>query len=166
MRQDWNSYEKAAERGPFALAVKVMFGIAVLGALGSVIGGVGGWFSEAATVAHKELGPNALLNKYQWFKDAAAQLDKKRADIGVYDKRVEAMKADYGDQPRAKWDRTDKEQMSIWMSERAGVIASYNGLCAEYNSAMAKINWRFANRGDVPHGSEALPREYREYIEQ
>lgn len=166
MRQDWNSYQRAAERGPLALLAKILVGISVLLLLGGIAGGVLGWFGEASAVAQKELGPNALLTKYQWFKDAAAQLDKKRADIAVYDKRLTDMKADYGDTTRSKWDRTDKEQMSIWQSERAGVIASYNGLVAEYNSAMAKINWRFANRGDVPHGSEALPREYREYIDQ
>jgi hypothetical protein len=49
-------------------------------------------------------------------------------------------------------------------AERIGVASSYNDLAARYNSAMAKINWRFANVGDVPAGSEALPREYREYV--
>jgi len=166
MRQNWGSYERSAERGPGSLVLRFVVGVSLLVALVSTIGYVFGWFGEAATVAQKELGPSALLRKYEWFKDAAAQLDKKQADIKVYEKRVENMRKDYDGKPRSEWDRTDKEQLSVWESEKAGVVASYNSLVAEYNSQMSKVNWRFANAGDVPAGASPLPREYREYKDQ
>lgn len=55
--------------------------------------------------------------------------------------------------------------MSIWQAEVAGVKASYNSLAAEYNAQMAKINWRFCNRGQLFKGAdEPLPREFALYL--
>jgi hypothetical protein len=110
------------------------------------------------------MDPALLLKKYEWFKDVLAQCDKKLADIQVYKNRLASMEKSYEDVPRKDWDRTDKEQFNLWEQEVAGVIASYNGLAAEYNSAMAKINYSFTNVGSLPMGAvEALPREVREY---
>jgi hypothetical protein len=45
-----------------------------------------------------------------------------------------------------------------------GIKASYRTLAAEYNAAMAKFNYRFANAGDLPEGAtEPLPREFATY---
>lgn len=163
MKQDWNDYEKAAEKGPLALAVKTVIGIFILGIVISVIGYPLGWFSSAAKVAQKEFGPEAAMQKYGWFKDAAAQLDKKRADVQVYEGRLKAMEESYKTVPREKWPREDREQYNVWSSEVAGVKAGYNSLAAEYNANMAKFNWRFANIGDVPQGAQPLPRDFPEY---
>ena len=119
--------------------------------------------SEAENVAHEEFGARATVRKYEWFKDAAAQLQKKEADIQVYSARLKSMEADYEGTKRKDWDRTDKENMNQWQTELAGVRASYNGLAADYNSNMSKMNWRYANVGEVPAGAEALPREFRTY---
>jgi hypothetical protein len=74
------------------------------------------------------------------------------------------MEKDYEGTSRKDWDRTDKEQFNLWQQEVAGVIASYNALAAEYNAAMAKINYSFTNIGSLPKGaSTPLPREVREY---
>ena len=132
---------------------------------GCVTGIISPWVNEAAQVARQELGAVALLKKYQWFKDASAQLDKKLADIKVYESRFAALKEAYGDEPRSKWAREDREQFNIWSSEVAGVKASYNSLASEYNSAMAKINWQFAEVGHLPLGADKpLPREYKPYV--
>ena len=165
----WKSWERAAESGPEAILVKlgclavvvVLFG----GCLG-VIGWVAGWFSEAGQVVQKEFGATAALKKYEWFKDAAAQLDAKAASIKVYESRMAALRADYAGQPRAKWSREDREQVNLWEQELAGIRASYNGLAAEYNAAHAKLNWVFADVGSLPAGAAvALPREDRTYLE-
>lgn len=171
MKQSWEDYEKAANKGPLHIFFKAILPFALaLAVLGLVLGGLGaafGWCGSANKVAHDEYGPGAMLAKYAWFKDAAAQLDKKRADIGVYESRIQKMEEAYKDTPRAKWPREDREQHSTWSSEVAGVKASYNSLAAEYNAAMAKFNWRFANKGDLPAGAETpLPREYKPYVSQ
>lgn len=111
--------------------------------------------------------PSEMLRKYEWFKDASAQLDKKLADIQVYQGRFKQLKTDYGTTPRQQWSREDREQYNIWLSEVSGIQASYNGLCAEYNSAMAKFNYRFCNVGDLPQGqTQPLQREYKPYVTQ
>ena len=167
MGQKWQDYKRAAERGPMAIAVKVILSIFVFGVLISVIGYGLGWFGETARVTQEEFGPRAMLEKYEWFKDAAAQLEKKQADIAVYDGRMTAMNGTYKDLVRQKWPREDREQHNVWSSEVAGVKASYNSLAAEYNSQMAKFNWRFANVGELPKGADTpLPREFKPYTTQ
>lgn len=117
--------------------------------------------NRAVAVAAAEVDPAVLLKKYMWFKDASAALDKKVADIKVYETRVKAI------QSTPDLTRADKEQMYVWMSEVAGVKASYNTLASEYNAQMSKINWAFCNVGELPKGATTpLPREYKPYIEE
>lgn len=119
---------------------------------------------EAVQVAKEEFGPRAMLQKYEWFKDAAAQLDKKQADIQVYKMKLTSLEEDYAGVSRKDWPRTDREQKSIWQAEVAGVIASFNGLAAEYNAQMSKFNWAFTNAGTLPKGATVpLPREFKPY---
>ncbi len=167
MKQTWEDYERAAEHGPMAFAIKIVIAAVVLVVICSAVGYFFGWFGEAAKVTQEEFGPRALLEKYEWFKDAAAQLEKKQADIAVYDGRMTAMNETYKDLARQSWPREDREQYNVWSSEVAGVKASYNTLAAEYNAAMAKFNWRFANVGELPKGADKpLPREFKPYIGQ
>ena len=143
-----------------------MFGIVILCCVISGTGYVLGWFGETAQVAKEEFGPRASLDKYGWFKDAAAQLDKKQADIAVYDRRLTTLAGAYAETPRQNWARDDREQHSVWASVLAGIKASYNSLAAEYNANMAKFNWRFAEQGRLPAGAVvALPREFKPYTE-
>ncbi|MDE0207110.1 MAG: hypothetical protein OXP66_13925 [Candidatus Tectomicrobia bacterium] len=150
-----------------ALVVKVFLGVLAAVVLLGVTGYGLGWFQEAAEVTREEFGPRAVLQKYEWFKDASAQLDKKRVDIRVYEARLEALQAAYDGVERNDWDRVDKQQGNLWLAELTGVISSYNSLAAEYNAEMSKFNWRFANVGELPRGaSQPLPREYRPYEEK
>lgn len=124
------------------------------------------WLDEAQEVVYQEARPETLLRKYSWFKDAAAQLDAKKANIAVNKGRLALMEETYMGAPRIQWARTDLEQYNLWTSEVAGVIASYNGLAAEYNAQMAKANWAFCNVGSLPAGAtEPLPREFATYLE-
>jgi hypothetical protein len=138
----------------------LIMALVLMGTVCSVCGNVN-------RVVQKEFYPNALLRKYEWFKDASASLDKKIADIEVYSSRFQALESSYAGQPRTAWAREDREQWAVWQSEVAGVKASYNGLAAEYNAQMVKFNWRFTNVGDLPPGSTMpLPREYKPYVEK
>lgn len=165
MRQSWDDYEKAAKQGPVSIGVKVIGTLIGLSIVLSIIGYGLGWFGEAAKVAQEQFGSQAMLTKYELFKDEAAQLDKKQADITVYEGRIKAMNETYKDLPRQKWPREDREQYNVWASEVAGVKASFNSLAADYNAQMAKFNYRFANVGDLPQGADKpLPREYKAYV--
>ena len=117
-------------------------------------------------VVDQELNALELLRKYEWFKDASAQLDKKQADLKAYQSRLISLKNSYEGISRVEWSREDRQQYNLWESEIAGVKASYNSLAAEYNSQMVKINWSFANQGSLPQGAtNPLPREYKPYQE-
>ena len=123
--------------------------------------------NEAADVAHEEFGPRELLRKYEWFKDASAKLDKKKADIKVYKNRLKTLADTYEGEKRKDWAKEDREQYNQISAEIAGVQASYNTLAAEYNAQMAKFNWQFANAGKLPEGAtDPLPKEYKPYTEE
>lgn len=125
------------------------------------------YFNNAKETAFKEFSPSALLEKYEYFKDMSAQLDKKTADIAVYEGKIKSLEQDYAGVKRSEWARDDREQLSIWKSEFDGVKASYNSLAAEYNSAMSKFNYAFCNVGTLPRGATVpLPREFKPYIYQ
>lgn len=139
----------------FILLALLLVGLGI-----AVIRHVIGWGAEAAQVAQEQVGPRALLKKYEWFKDAHAQLDAKRANIRVYQARL----ADLDKHPSES--RTREETRSQWISEKAGVVASYNDLAAEYNAQMAKANYAFCNVGALPQGAtEPLPRNVAPYSE-
>ena len=132
-----------------------------------LVGGYAARFvGNAADTAFDELNPKALLRKYEWFKDASAQLDKKQADIRVFAARGKGLADQYAEVPRKDWPRHDARESSQISAELAGVKASYNSLAAEYNAAMSKINYAFCNVGSLPKGaSTPLPRSYKPYIE-
>ncbi len=138
-----DEYRRHAPMARFA-AWKLALWVVGVGALFGVVGIGFGWFGEAATVTREQMGPRAAIRKYEWFKDAAAQLDRKRADIDVYRARVAA-----AEKRALNGDRTDRERLSVMEAELAGVLASYNALAAEYNAASSKFNWA-PLKGDVP----------------
>ena len=145
------------------IAILVLIGLFAL----FTIGEISRYIRNLSDTAFEEFSPEALLEKYEWFKDASAQLDKKLADIKVYSGRTENMNEAYKGVPRNQWARTDLDDYNIWTSEVSGIKASYNSLAGEYNSQMAKFNYRFANVGELPKGAtEPLPREYKPYVEK
>ena len=109
---------------------------------------------DAKETVYNEFKVSTLLKKYEYFKDLSAAIDKKRADIEVYQTEISSYNKD-----------DDKFYVEQRKSELLGIIAMHNQLCAEYNSAMSKFNYRFTNVGDLPEGAvEPLPREYKPYI--
>ena len=164
MSNNWDKYERAAEKGPSRVGIKIILLIAGLLIVGGVVFGVVNWLGEAGTVARQEFGPAAMLEKYQWFKRASAQLDRKKQDIEVYDQRIASMMDLNRGVPRNRWARADVNAYNQASAERLGLVSSFNKLAAEYNAQMAMFNWRFANIGELPRGADGpVQREYREY---
>lgn len=118
--------------------------------------------NDARNTMFQETKASTLLRKYEWFKNAAAQLQAHDASIKVQQKRVDWLEAD-----KANWTRDDRQNWNQASVELAGIKAAYNNLAAEYNSAMSKINYSFCNVGDLPAGaSEPLPREFAAYKDE
>lgn len=146
-----------------------VFGIIMLGLLiigGFSIIGKGCWFAQRVEkVAMTEFDPVKLFERYEQFKDTYAALEAKRAGIQGTQTKIEHLESMYADVARTEWSRVDMQQHSQWVTEREGLVLSYNNLAAEYNAAMAKINYRFTNMGDLPKGATTpLPREVAPYV--
>ncbi len=164
MRDNWNNLDPNNSKGPVSYGVKIILIVFALACFGGILSYAAGWFSDAGKVVQDEFSPSALLKKYEWFKDASAQLDAKVANIDAAQARIKAMDDGYKGVPRNQWVRADVEQYNLWQTEVAGLKANYNNLAAEYNAAMVKFNYRFTNVGDLPAGAtKVLPREYKPY---
>lgn len=164
MKDNWNNLDPSNSKGPIRFGMKWILIIFVLSCFGGVLSYSAGWFSDSGQVVKEEFSPKAMLKKYEWFKDASAQLDAKVANIAAAEARIKSMDETYAETPRNQWVRADVEQYNLWQSEVAGLKANYNNLAAEYNAAMAKFNYRFANAGELPAGAtEVLPREFKPY---
>ena len=117
------------------------------------------YINNAKKTAFKEFSPEAILRKYEWFKDASAMLNKKKQDIQVYEANIQSMVDEYEGVARKDWDRIDKEQFNQWRIELVGIKASYNQLAAEYNSQSSKWNWQYFE------GQPPLEKEFSQYID-
>lgn len=149
------------ERHPILSFFIVVFIIAMLSVGAKIIFFPANMASQAIDVAAEQFGPRELLRKYESFKDMAAQLDKYKADITVYESRLSSA------EKRGGKDRASIEALSLIESELTGIKLAYNSLAAEYNSNMSKFNYRFTNVGDLPSGAtEPLPREFRAYLDK
>lgn len=153
----------------FGWTILILIVVSIFGFAFRACGTANRMVNNGLKTVENEFKPSELLRKYEWFKDASAQLDAKLANLDVYESRFKSLNQAYGEDSlrRSVWAREDRSQWAIWQSECAGVAASYNSLAAEYNSQMAKFNWRFCNVGTMPQGAEydkVLPREYKAYI--
>ncbi len=161
---EWKKLENSAEKGPTSFLIRIVVILFIVGAVGGTLAYVGGWFSEGGRVIQQEFGPQRALEKYEWFKDAAGQLEAKKANIDVYQGQLKALEDAYANPdgtaiPRNQWDRTDKENYNLRSQELAGMKASYNQLAAEYNAQSSKFNWApFKGNSDEP------PHEFKELV--
>jgi len=112
-----------------------------------------GYISDAQKTVFDQTKASAVLKKYEWFKDAAAQLESFDATIKVQQKRLDFLESD-----RANWTRDDRQNWNQISNEIAGIKAGYNNLAAQYNSNMEKVNFRFAN-----YNGDTLPRQFTTY---
>lgn len=144
----------------FFISVGVACLLICLSVIGCIVSGAS-WFADrTVAVAKQQFDPQELLRKYELFKDEAAQLDAKVADIKIKEHQIKDMKG-------LPMDRTNREQMMIWQQELGGIKYSYNSLAADYNAQMVKFNYRFCNVGTLPEGATTpLPREYKPYMEE
>lgn len=157
----WDSFGEAIEKGPIAAFTTILILIVICGAIALPIS----YLNNASHTLYNEVAPSALLHKYGWFKDAAAQLTSKKSGIEVVEASIRSMLEDHKGEKKSAWPRDERETYNQKSAELIGLKMSFNGLAAEYNSQMAKINWAFCNVGQLPHGADkVLPREFAVYV--
>ena len=113
--------------------------------------------NTASDVLYKQTNAETVLIRYEWFKDASAQLDAKLADINVQKATVDVLNEQYKGVKRSAWARTDLDAYNLVSQALAGIKMSYNQLAAEYNSNMKKVNFVFCKPNE---GRAALQQEY------
>jgi hypothetical protein len=151
---------------PYRFLVKFIVGLMLVGAVISLIGWGLGWFSEAGKVAKEEFGPQAALEKYQWFISQANAIDKMNTDIGNFEKRVTAVEKQYVGSygtDKTKWTPDVRvlynRENQLARDDLLAVVTQRNNLVKEYNAQSQKFNWApFRTRSDMP--SEQL-QEYK-----
>lgn len=161
---------------PIRWFIGIFITLSLVGLLLATITGVIGFgkrvVKEAADVAVEEFGPRAAVTKYEWFKDTYAALEAQKANIAAMDSQMAGIKKDMVDKngkalPMSAWPRDMREDYSQARTEVVGLKHAFNSLAAQYNANHAKLNWKWADIGNMPAGaSQPLPREVAEYVTQ
>jgi len=152
-RNEFNDTSKDV-KWTFWKVVPLVFGaIVVLGVISYALG----WFGEAASVAQDEFGPKAALEKYEWFKDQSARIEKSKADIMTFEERVKGIEKQYSGYGKdmAKWPPHIQVQYNsakqTSRDDLTAIVSNYNNLVKEYNAASSKFNWvPFKTKSDKP----------------
>jgi len=162
MKQECKGNRCANKKGALVVVVKVSVALFIFGIFLGAFGWNMGWCSESAEVGVKEdLSSHAALNRYGWFKELSAHLNKKQSEIDALKLRLSALGGFYKNTPFYLYSENHKKQAKLWLSEVARLKAGFNDLATRYNSEHAKLNWRFANMDELPKGAEkTLPKEY------
>ena len=126
-------------------------------ALGGIVTRSLGWWGEAADVAQRELGPKAMLMKYEWFVDQASRIAQMDANVDLYSKRVGGVDAQYASYgaDKSAWPPAIQAQYNhertIARDDLAAIVAQRNSIVREYNAQSEKFNWKLFNtKSDLP----------------
>ncbi|MEK7064412.1 MAG: hypothetical protein AAB973_02270 [Patescibacteria group bacterium] len=136
------------------------FGLAILlliAALGAVAYGLG-WIGSAGEVVKEEFGPQAALEKYEWFIDQAEAIEKADADIALFEQRRADIETQYTSTygaDKTKWSPGVQVQynheIQIARDDLMAIISNRNNIVKDYNAQSEKFNWApFKGRADYP----------------
>lgn len=144
---------------------RVILPIIALVVVLSIIGGILGWFGEAADVAREEFGPSAMRDKYQWFVQQAHSIESMDSTISVFESRVKGVDRQYSGygEDMSKWPPHIQVQYNNARQQTrddlVAVVTQRNGLVREYNAASNDFFWEnFKHEPDLP------PKLYTKYV--
>jgi hypothetical protein len=144
----WESWEKAAEKGPEAVAWKVgIFVVAVL-----VLAAVGRFvlypLTQGAEVVKKTLDADNMIYNYEWFKQRNQDIQAIDSKVRGADEAVKMFKDEAG--PRKDWKRGDREESARLSSILLGLKQQRADLAAEYNARSQMANRSLFRTGELP----------------
>lgn len=103
-------------------------------------------------VAEDQFAPDALLHKYEWFKNQHNSIKQIGVRTDQSKQAVEDYKRMMGDP--SKWNFSQHEEYGRLSTTHSGYLSQYNALAAEYNSQSSKFNWDFVKTNELPHRIE------------
>jgi len=143
----WKSWEKASEKGPWSITIKVLVFVVTLTVILGVLGFVMNPFRQAARIVNKTMDADNVITNYEWFK-------QRHEDIGAIDSKIKSsdtvvsqFKTDAGE--RADWHREDREEHARLSSVLLGLMQQRADLAAEYNARSRMVNRNIFKAGDV-----------------
>ena len=153
-RKEWSTM--------FGLGVALLF---LIFALGAVAYGLG-WIGSAGEVVKEEFGPEAALEKYEWFIDQANAIEKADADIALFEQRRADIEVQYTSTygaDKTKWSPGIQVQYNheaqTARDDLLAIVSNRNNLVKEYNAQSEKFNWApFKGRDDYP------PENFVDYV--
>jgi hypothetical protein len=128
------------------LGVVVVVVVCLVGLM--VLGFALNWFGEATNVAQKEFGPNAMLQKYEWFINQANGIEKMDRDIVLFEGRVKGVDDQYKGygSDMSKWPPHIQVQYNSARQQArddlVAIASQRNNLVKEYNAQSEKFNWK------------------------
>ena len=149
MSKSLNEHESNTVTNPKKSFIRFTFWIIIIGVNFGYICYSLGRFTEASEVIQEEFNSRDTLDTYNWFKDAAAVIKQKKADIEVYNQQITSMVIEYEGIKKTEWDETDKSQFNQWQIELKYLKVTYNTLIIEYNLQSLKFNWE-GFKNDIP----------------
>ena len=144
----WESYGRAAEKGPFWIGVKIVVLVIGLGAVIGVLTFLLNPFKQAGDVINKTIDADNVIANYEWFKSRAQ-------DIRSVDAKIDSAKKaadDFADAcgPRKDWKREDREEHARLSAIHLGLTQQRNDLAAEYNARTEMANRSLFKSNDLP----------------
>jgi hypothetical protein len=148
----WESWERAAEHGPYSIAWKVGCFAFVLIAVVSVVGGVAAFvanpFRQAGRVVEKTIDADNVIYNYEWFKRQWRDVGAIDTKIAAQQKAVSSFEDSAG--PRTDWTRDDKIEHARLSSIVTGLEQQRADIVALYNARAAMVNRQIFMGRDCP----------------
>lgn len=143
----WDKWERAAEKGPGAIAWKIGLFTLVLLIVISVAGFVLNPFKQAGRIFNKTIDADNVIYNYEWFKQRHEDILATESKIDSAREAVEQFKSDAG--PRDSWHREDRTEHSRLTTVVMGLEQRRADLAAEYNARSRMVNRSIFKTGDV-----------------
>lgn len=143
----WNSWKRAAARGPMSVAWKVIGAALLLVIVIGVIGFGLNPFRQAGRVIDKTMDADNVIYNYEWFKQRHEDIEAVDSKIRGADVSVAAFAESAG--PRTEWHREDREEHARLSSVALGLKQQRADLAAEYNARSRMTNRAIFKAGDV-----------------
>lgn len=143
----WQSYQRAAERGPTSIFFKVLGAVLVFVITIGVVGFILNPFQQAGRIFNKTIDADNVIYNYEWFKRQHESIEAIDNKIRQQEVGLEEFKSELGD--RENWDRIDKEEYARLNSVLIGLNQQREDMTAEYNARSRMVNRSIFKAGDI-----------------
>ncbi len=115
------------------------------------------WIGNGEKVVQQEFSPEAMLKKYEWFKNQSEFIKKAQQDITNL-KAESNIKLQYEEEngkEHSKWapliQKSYLDDIEQNKQQKLSLLSNTNKLIADYNAQSAKFNWSgFKTKDDLP----------------